>query len=235
VTTHQANHARILRLKETNDALNQHITSTLTLLADSRKELLATPATVFPENQRNVPYSELLDYAKRISRFTVPPTFRIRAPAAAPAQPTTTEAVNRVSDATVQGGNTTTAHGENDGHGIGISSLEQKEVEWLDPLNQIPFVPWPSEEVIKRGALVQIQAMLEQGIDPAGVGSGGDEAVKEMRDADVKHEGEHMTGVVDGHDEVSRPPVSGPVQIERKEEKPKVFGGLDLYDPDEEG
>ena len=232
---HQANYARILDLKETNDALNQHITSTLTLLADSRKELLATPATVFPKNQRNVPYSELLDYAKRISRFTVPPTFRLRAPATAPAQPTTTEVANGVSDAIAEGGNATPTDGESNGHGIGISSLEQKEVEWLDPPNQIPFVPWPSEEVIKRGALAQIQVMLEQGIDPASVGSGGDGTVNEMGDADVKHEGEDMVGVLEGHAEVTKPLVSAPVQVERKEEKPKVFSGLDLYDPDEEG
>ncbi len=236
MTTHQANHTRILRLKETTDALNQHITSTLTLLADNRKELLATPVTVFPENQRSVPYSELLDYAKRISKFTVPPTFRPPAPVAAPAsQPAIAEAVNRVSDTTAQAGTATPADGENKGQGIGVSSLQQAEVAWLDPLNQIPFVPWPSEEVIKRGALAQIQVMLEQGVDPTGDSADGDAVVEEMENVDVKQEVGDVGEVINTRVEVGEDSVSGPRPVQKREEKPKVFGGLDLYDPDEEG
>lgn len=105
---------------------------------------------------------------------------------------------------------------------------------WLDPLNQIPFVPWPSEEVIKRGALAQIQAMLEQGINADGVGAGGHEVMKEMGDASVKQEGKDISEVVDGRPEVARESISGTRQVQKREEKPKVFGGLDLYDPDEE-
>ena len=199
--------------------------------------MLATPATTFPENQRNVPYFELLDYAKRISRFTVPPTFRARAPAP---QPANAEAVNGETDAAGATDQDGTAAPHVDGgdkrQGIGVSSLEQKEVEWLDPLNQIPFVPWPSEEVIKRGALAQIQGMLEQGIDPAaGVGARADEAVKEMGDIEIKQEDGDIGGVGTARVEVVKGPVSGAGKVERREEKPKVFGGLDLYDPDEEG
>lgn len=150
-------------------------------------------------------------------------------------QPANAEGVNGVSDAVVQGGTATPAEGESKGQGIGVSFLGQGEVAWLDPLNQIPFVPWPSEEVIKRGALAQIQVMLEQGINPDGIGAGGDEMVKEMGDADVKQEGKDIDEVVDGRPEMARESISGPRQALKREEKPKVFGGLDLYDPDEEG
>jgi hypothetical protein len=40
--------------------------------------------------------------------------------------------------------------------------------EWLNPLNgEAPFVPWPTEETIRRGALASIQILLNQGVDPA--------------------------------------------------------------------
>jgi hypothetical protein len=40
--------------------------------------------------------------------------------------------------------------------------------EWLNPLAGVPsFVPWPTEETIKRGALATIQVLLDQGVDPA--------------------------------------------------------------------
>lgn len=118
------------------------------------------------------------------------------------------------------------------GEGIGVASLEQSEVQWLDPLTQIPFVPWPSEEVIRQGALAQVQLMLEQGLDPSKVVS--DE------DGNIKHEASEDTMLVDSHGDTnmennfyaSRPLVNGLLQP--KEEKPKVFGGLDLYDPEAE-
>lgn len=238
VATHQANHARILRLRETTDTINQYITSTLTLLADTRKELLATPATVFLENQRNVPYNELLDYAKRISRYTVPPTFRpplpvVDAPIAQPAIP---PIVNGISESSEQNSTVAPTDSQGKSQGIGVSSLEQTEVEWLDPLTQIPFMPWPSEEVIKRGALAQIQVMLEQGVDPASVGTTNEEREKpEMEIEDVKNQSGDNGEKLGGQGNGGRGPEGGTRGVERNEEKPKVFAGLDLYDPEEEG
>lgn len=39
----------------------------------------------------------------------------------------------------------------------------------LDPLSQLPFVPWPSQDVIAMGALAAVQGMLEDGTDPSTV------------------------------------------------------------------
>ena len=135
---------------------------------------------------------------------------------------------------TAQTNTATLADGDKKGLGIGVSSLGPNEVEWLDPLNQIPFVPWPSEEVIKRGALAQIQIMSEQGIDPISVVVGGDEGTSEkgseaLRSDSVKSENNN------GQQDMMAVLVSRPMQTtERSVKKPRVFGGLELYNPEEE-
>lgn len=122
---------------------------------------------------------------------------------------------------------------------MGVGALQTVEVDWLDPAAQIPFAPWPSEEVIRRGALAQIQVMLEQGVDPESVSAeAGPEREEGEADRAVKEEnGEVAVGDVEqasaaGRDVKIENAVAGP--RERKEEKPRVFGGLDLYDPDAE-
>jgi len=37
---------------------------------------------------------------------------------------------------------------------------------WLNPPPDM-FIPWPNEEVIRRGALASIQVLIDQGVDPA--------------------------------------------------------------------
>ena len=113
--------------------------------------------------------------------------------------------------------------------GIGVSSLAAGESQWLDPSAQMPFVPWPTEEVIRRGALAQIQVMLEQGIDPAEAPKELQEETKPEVEVDIKHEGDVAAPV--RRESTS----AGPGRVDMKrEEKPAVFGGLDLYDPDDE-
>lgn len=237
---HQEYYGHILRLRETVDNLNQRITASLSSFADVRKELLATPATVFSQDRRNVPYAELLDYASRINKYTIPPTFRqpvsnlqaadttqVQQPLnPLPSNGSGTSAEQCVSSPVVSSLNAQ-AHGE----GIGMSSLDQKELQWLDPLStQVPSVPWPSEEIIRRGALAQIQLMLEQGKDPNNViiSTVGEEIEPASGDAIVVDPPGAI--VVD-----LETPVGRMTQVERiMEEKPKVFAGLDLYDPDEE-
>lgn len=102
------------------------------------------------------------------------------------------------------------------------------------------FVPWPSEEVIRRGALAQIQVMLEQGVDPEVVAAEPRPEKEEQGEAVQKVKVENGAGMSDGVGQASVG--EGDVRMEnegggrgaRKEEKPRVFGGLDLYDPDAE-
>jgi len=73
--THQNNHARIQRLRQETADLDAQIKSTISVLWTTRKEITATPTTTFPpkEPKYQFTYSELLNYARRISRNTLPP------------------------------------------------------------------------------------------------------------------------------------------------------------------
>lgn len=217
VTTHQRNHARIQSLRSTIDQQNASITDTLTTLASTRADLLSTPSSLPQKNAHNVPYNELLDYAKRISRYTVPPTFR---PALPPAQPPLPPAVNGDTVAVEEGAEDIKEEKE----GRATASLEDIERKWLDPLTQVPFVPWVSDEAIKRGALAEIQNMVERGEDPENVGAGGSEEEKGETMESGKNE--------DAAGRESGVSADGGMGMQKREEKPQVFGGLDLYDPD---
>ena len=225
LATHQRNHARILQLRQQITQHNEKITTTLTTLASTRADLLATPTSLPPMETRNVPYTELLDYAKRISRFTAPHTFR-------PSMLPPTDAP-MPAGAAVNGADTGAAkegEGEGDGKGIGMGSLEDAEKKWLDPLREIPFVPWIGEDIMRMGALAQIQGMMERGEDPEMMGSGGVEDVK-GEENDV---GGGMEGVQESLGQVAGVGGGEQRRQETRVEKPKVFGGLDLYDPDDE-
>jgi hypothetical protein len=189
VSKHQANHARIQSLRSTSSALDDQIRSTLTLLTDTRSELLATPATVFQENTNPVLYSELLSYARRISKFTIPPTFReadgegTTSDALNVSQDTETKVDSQVEQLDIKTNGTTTPvvtngaiGGLNSGEGGTATPVDVENPtalpavisEWLNPLSGgPPFVPWPTEETIRRGALASIQVLLDQGVDPA--------------------------------------------------------------------
>jgi len=226
LSIHQSNYARIQQLRVDIDKRNENITSTLTTLASMRADLLSTPTSLPPKETRIVPYTELLDYAKRISRFTVPPMFR----PPVLGQPAPAVVVNGNGDR--NGNDVTAKEGEEaprgDEEGRGTGALEDAEKKWLEPLKQMPFVPWVSDEVMRRGALAEIQAMVERGEDPEMV-----QAVVAYGEAeDEKEGGGVMEGLQgDGMARGGDVPAGGQ---ERREEEPKVFVGLDLYDPDEE-
>ena len=219
LVTHQRNHARITSLRSEIDTLNATITSKLTALATLRSDILAQKISPVSDEARQVPCGELLDYAQRISRYTVPPSYR-------PLAPQTLE--TKASEA---GGET--SKGEVNGVGAEQAGKANtgKEAEAQVPVMPAAggFVPWPSEEVIRQGALGQVQILLEQGIDPTTVES---EGLKQTED--LSQEAEQRKDDAAPQDG-QRPQQDAPMSREvPREEKPKVFGGLDLYDPDEE-
>lgn len=179
VARHQANHARLQSLRTEADALEEQLKSSVAALATLRKELLATPATVFPSDSRPVPFDELLQYAQNISRYTVPPTFRERvpdtaddsnknndvkepetldAPAIAPATnglntPTTVMVPVEAPQAaeTAKEGDTPAAGASP----AAVPELSASEAEWLQKLisSGHPWTPWPDKDKILRGNL----------------------------------------------------------------------------------
>ena len=108
--------------------------------------------------------------------------------------------------------------------GRGTASLEDIERKWLDPLTQIHFVPWVNDETIRRGALAEIQSMVERGEDPENERLG--ESEEEKGETMETGKSEDAAGTEGG--------VNSDIGVgtQKRAEKPKVFGGLDLYDPD---
>ena len=214
--THQRHHARIQQLRETINKQNAQIASTLQLLADTRADLLSIPTSLPPNGRRDVPYIELLPYAKHISRFTMPPTFQ---PPSFLVGDTSVAAI---------GADVATGTSKENAEGIALESLMQEEKQWLDPLTGVQFTPWPSEDMMKRSALARLQGTGERGEGIEGLW-------KEMKGEERGEEDEGEQGFA--HSEKRQRTTGGSVGEfgQKKEEKPKVFGGLDLYDPDDEG
>jgi hypothetical protein len=144
--------------------------------------LIATPATVFSENTNPVSYFELLSYARRISKFTKPPTLReIDVNNTENGAATIKIDIQKEATPEVKTNGSTTpvvANGMIGGSSNGdtgaatpietLTALPEGYSLWLNPLNDgLPFVPWPAEETIRRGALASIQILLDQGTDPA--------------------------------------------------------------------
>ncbi|KAL6715149.1 hypothetical protein ACLMJK_007413 [Lecanora helva] len=224
---HQKNHARIVALHDKIAQQNAHITSTITTLADIRTDLLSTPTSLPRKDARNVEYTELLDYAKNISRYTVPPTSQ---------KPLNLPKIQTDATAATNGESEGEKERDGDGKGIGTEALENEEKKWLEPLMQIPFAPWVSDDVMRAGALAQIQAMVERGEDPAELKPEGGKAGAEKDQAEGQGmEDVRMETTRDDQVTTSR---GGEARQEKKATKPEVFGGLDLYDPsipDEDG
>jgi hypothetical protein len=171
VSQHQANHARILSLRAEVEALEEQKKSQISTLATLRHELHETPATTFPADTRPVRFDELLQYAKNISQYTVPPTYRERAPEAASDKDKEKEdAVS--SGAPTNGINTpaapdTEAPKEGDNTENKPVEVTTEEEEWLKKLNEskIAWYPWPSEQKIVDGNLYKIMYWQARGKD----------------------------------------------------------------------
>ncbi|KAJ9649036.1 hypothetical protein H2199_000949 [Coniosporium tulheliwenetii] len=160
-STHQANHQRILHLRQTADALTAQAKSKLRSLADARKELINTPVSTFPASSKNVPLDELLSYAKRIAKFTLPPNYRPAPPPRKPSAPDATpKATNETQTQLANGTSGTPALADSAAaappkpdpqadlpkdEGVALSTLTQEQRDWLDSMFHTPFVPWPSE------------------------------------------------------------------------------------------
>ncbi|KAH7064662.1 mediator complex, subunit Med4 [Macrophomina phaseolina] len=229
---HQANYQRILSLRRTADALDAQVKSTLSTLAETRKELISTPVTTPASNARDVSTAELLAYAKHIGKFTVPPNFRpppSKEEAPAPAADRSDEDVamsNGTAAAESQPRDPIAAPEEP----RSLATLAPEQKEWLDGLSALPWFPWPTDDRIRQGALGQIQTMLERGEDPSTVLSPEEQEERarkaaqeeeEQRKEEERHRAEAEQRMREYHNSQSRSDGQG--------EQPAVFGGLDLY------
>ncbi|KAM0286513.1 hypothetical protein ACHAQH_000941 [Verticillium albo-atrum] len=74
VQQHQNNHLRLQELRSISAVLDAQIRETLTTLASTRRDITTTHITVHgDEDHYPIKYEELLNYARRISKTTLPP------------------------------------------------------------------------------------------------------------------------------------------------------------------
>ena len=152
--------------------LDSKIKTSVQLLADIRKDLLAIPLDASREPVKPVPYKTLLTYAKNISPFTIPPTFR-------PKPVSATEEDKKHENEVAQDGTRTgydsaianTPAGEATEQPQAEDTATQKALTdeqkaWLTQLNDLPFQPWPGEEQMGAGALHALHRQVVNGNDP---------------------------------------------------------------------
>ncbi|KAK7187391.1 hypothetical protein DPSP01_002517 [Paraphaeosphaeria sporulosa] len=174
---HRENSARIHVLRAEREALEEQFRSSVAALAELRRDLFATPVTKFPDDLRPVPFDELLQYAKNIAQSTVPPTYREALPekqsedrskptedgasSAVPSNAVGTPAQQPAQEAPQHTAEVQAREGEE-------QAITEEEAEWLKKLKASGFAwyPWPDEDKIRRGNLMQIQHVLDRGRDP---------------------------------------------------------------------
>jgi hypothetical protein len=201
---HQQNYQRLQHLRSITDGLDNQIKDTLTQLAQARKELVNTPATNFP-NGPNYPikYDELLAYARRISKTTLPnanvlanaqaqpvdsvtkPDSGVGTPAAVTPAGGTPNGVEAAAQSNGPSSGTPAMNGEAPSQQT-TTTLPEGLQAHLNPLANAEFIPWPSEDLIRQGALANIQYLTDKGIDPQGYDPAAEEARKKREEEEAK-------------------------------------------------
>ncbi|KAK6212454.1 hypothetical protein LQW54_005228 [Pestalotiopsis sp. IQ-011] len=204
---HQQNHERIQQLRSLTNGLDGQIKETLTQLAGARKELNNTPATSFPSGPNYpIKYDELLAYARRISKTTLPNANVLAAAQANAAA----ESANKP-DSGAETPNAPTS-GAGTPNGVGTpaqvngaastpamngnpasqqtnttnTTLPEELQAHLNPLANVDFIPWPNETLLRAGALANFQYLTDKGINPQGYDPAAEEARKKREEEEAK-------------------------------------------------
>jgi hypothetical protein len=122
-------------------------------------------------------------------------------------------------------------HHAEENQGRAYAALTEQQREWLDHMSKAPFIPWPNEEDMKRGALVAVQSMLEQGHDPTTV-----LGPKEQEEHDRKEREESQQRRLEAEDFVKqrRRSVGGGAAPRAQVKEQPAFEGFELFNPDDE-
>lgn len=214
--THQNNYRRLESLKASSSALDAQIRDTIRTLWNTRKDITSTSTTAAPDGpQYDVNYEELLSYARRISKMTLPPASVLSRLEAANADsgastgeavntPNTTAAPTPVAggstpnpNAASNGAPTPAAQSQSQGQqgtqttaNSGATALPEEWTQFLDPLTGHVFLPWATEDKIRVGALASIQNLVEEGIDPRGYDPAEEEARRQREEQERREQEE---------------------------------------------
>lgn len=115
---------------------------------------------------------------------------------------------------------------EQEKQGVGYAALSDAQKEWLDQMSKVPFIPWPNEDDMRRGALSTVQMMIAQGQDPTKALSA---AELEERDRKMKEQSDEVKMEQQRKSSIGRPAApAGP-----KEEVEQTFN-FGLYNPEDD-
>ncbi|KAH8164015.1 hypothetical protein CIB48_g4235 [Xylaria polymorpha] len=201
--THQSNYQRIQDLRASTARYDTQIKDTLRLLANTRKELVNSSATTFPNGpSHEIRYDELLSYARRISKTTIPPVGAVNAISALTSESSQSKEAASAPEtaATTPAGGTpngTTSTPQPQSQTLSLSTtagdlptttaatgtdLPEPLATFLNPHSAYTFVPWPSEEQVRHGAIASLAYMAEQGIEAEGYDPELEKAQRERED-----------------------------------------------------
>jgi hypothetical protein len=176
----------------------------------------------------------VLQFAKNLAKYTAPSTTR-PPPTKQDGVP---EQADQVDVTMSNGAGTPTNQSTADdatkekGDGKAQSTLTQAQRDWLEEASRAPFLPWPSNDKIREGALGHIQAMLNRGQDPSTVLGPAEQEAEDKRRAD---ELEQEKLEQQEKEAEARRRESTYVSGTKPPQQPQaVFQGLDMYDPDDD-
>ena len=205
VQTHQLNHLRIQALRKSSAALDAQIRDTLSSLSSTRKDIVTTHTTTYPLGPSYpIAYEELLSYARRISKTTMPPAATINS--LPPAVESQTPAPDSQLQSAVTAAAPTPSQTQSPAAVNGMSrqfeqstqqtalsmntSLPEVMTQYLNPLSGQAFLPWPLEDKIRSGSLASNQILVERGIEPRGYDPAEEEERKRKEEEERKEKEE---------------------------------------------
>ncbi|KAK3687863.1 vitamin-D-receptor interacting mediator subunit 4-domain-containing protein [Podospora appendiculata] len=184
---HQNNYARIQQLRQETAALDAQTKDIIGALWTMRKEVKNTPTTTYPSTgpRYNFAAHELLDYARRISRNTLPPpgvtngvdmtattTTTPQPNAQDPSSPDNLRSQTQTPNASFSGAVGTPAEQAPLASQATTAASNISLPDHLKPMVNLltgaVFHPWPTEDKIRSGALASYQMLIDRGIDPKG-------------------------------------------------------------------
>jgi hypothetical protein len=197
VERHQSNYLRLKQLRAAAETNDNSIRDTFRTLANARRDLKTTPTTVFPSGPNYpIQYGELLAFARRISKTTMPPPgvtngVALDAAMTRNGTPTLGSGAGGGGGSTSQTPITSQMHSPAATGAAGASlvtsqtpseilpptqqtiastntSLPEGLSQHLNPLAGAVFHPWPIEDRIRGGSLAALQQLQDRGIDPRG-------------------------------------------------------------------
>ncbi|KAK2817682.1 hypothetical protein FQN49_007968 [Arthroderma sp. PD_2] len=275
---HQANYSTILRLRAEAVRLEERVRETVRQVGALGDEISAAAGDDEDSDedsdiadfggdiemgeaknnglQKNeVDYNLLLGFARRISKYNNEAAADASSTRVPPREPN--DGIDGQAEANGKGEEEGAAQDQNNGHGhgqqtgVGIASLPQGTVSWLDETANwtrvMSALPYPSEDRIRMGLMGHINAVaaaegkdVEKEVDRVLMAAGQKNSPKGETETEAETLQQHQPApdVDAGAGGITEPAIapmnqasSGPVEVKPKP-KPKL--DLDLYDPDDD-